>query len=823
MRAQPGQTLVGALIATVTISLLLVGVTGLAVATTRLLADGERQTVALGIVNERLEFIRSLPYGDVGFASPSGGEPAGVLALADETVTYNAQEYRRLTTIAYVDDPLTAGETNDFKKITVRAEWTSPGGAVRATQAIAYAAEATLPLSCSICPAGRACDASVGFCLPSPPVLDPNPPAATGCTPGLLCADGSVCSVHGACSGVPAPAWEGGADCTPGQRCPNGAVCDLSGQCPADTCLRGQCPAAGEVCWRGYCYDPTWYDLSFPPDDPSGPGSSAPMMCQAPGSGGRDLCGTSNDCPPACQTEAGERIIWQCERTWVPDCHDGDTGGALASCRGGFSAGGACGDVACQPVPCPAPDDSGRSYCANGEECHASSSNAACASDAECPVDEVCDGRQCRTVCPDRSECRLFWGGYARGCQAYAVGGARPNPDPSAAPLLRCEDPAVLGVAVRAPLSVTIAAVIPEIAEGHSGLTAVAFTVALSDPAADRVTVRVKFEEGGGKLGQDYQANDVTLTFEQGGSLTQTVTAQVLGDTNAEANDDFQAVIADARSFAHSIEGKGRSATQWIVNDDVAVSIANAPAVLEGAAGSGNQAQFTVTRQGSTAGSSDGATVPALDVAVSFASQDGTARQGEDYKATVEQLAFPAATTLTDMLVFAVPIIGDDVNEPSEQFTAAISVSARSGVNVQTVPSSATGTILDDDMIVDAVDAPPVAEGNPKGGARQSCRVRVRFTVAVRGGPAARPLVAFVYTQDETARAGVDYVGRGTASAPDRVTIPSGASSRDFTVCLWSDRLRETPRSETFKLILDRVEGALKGDDAAQAIINDDD
>jgi len=64
---QQGQTLIGVIIAVGTITLLVVGLTSLAIVTTRLLTDSERHTVALGIVNERIEFIKSLPYGDVGF------------------------------------------------------------------------------------------------------------------------------------------------------------------------------------------------------------------------------------------------------------------------------------------------------------------------------------------------------------------------------------------------------------------------------------------------------------------------------------------------------------------------------------------------------------------------------------------------------------------------------------------------------------------------------------------------------------------------------------------------------------------------------------
>src|SRR5688572_21056072 len=111
-----GQTLIEVLVAVVVIVLLVGGVTGLSVLTTRLSVQSERHTVALGIVNTAIESARTLPFADVGLSDAQSGEALGILARA-ETVNQNNQTYTLTRSIQYFDDPLTPQPDTDIKKI----------------------------------------------------------------------------------------------------------------------------------------------------------------------------------------------------------------------------------------------------------------------------------------------------------------------------------------------------------------------------------------------------------------------------------------------------------------------------------------------------------------------------------------------------------------------------------------------------------------------------------------------------------------------------------------------------------------------------------
>ncbi|MEO0854981.1 MAG: Calx-beta domain-containing protein, partial [Cyanobacteria bacterium J06648_11] len=102
--------------------------------------------------------------------------------------------------------------------------------------------------------------------------------------------------------------------------------------------------------------------------------------------------------------------------------------------------------------------------------------------------------------------------------------------------------------------------------EGDSGTTATSFTVSLSNPSGEVVTVSYSTNDGTATLVDgDYTDNDGTLTFNPGGSLSQTVTVLVNGETKVETDEDFT-VTLDSATNATIAAG---SATGTIVNDDV--------------------------------------------------------------------------------------------------------------------------------------------------------------------------------------------------------------------------------------------------------------
>ncbi|MBP3957086.1 autotransporter-associated beta strand repeat-containing protein [Gemmata sp. G18] len=100
-------------------------------------------------------------------------------------------------------------------------------------------------------------------------------------------------------------------------------------------------------------------------------------------------------------------------------------------------------------------------------------------------------------------------------------------------------------------------------AEGNSGTTALTFTVTLSAPSLQTVTVAYTTADGTATAGTDYTPVSGTLTFAPG-ETTQTVTVFVTGDTATEADETFRVVLASPVS-ATIAAGSG---TGTITNDD---------------------------------------------------------------------------------------------------------------------------------------------------------------------------------------------------------------------------------------------------------------
>ena len=106
-----------------------VGMFGVLQLGTRLATDNKARTGALALALERMEYIRSLPYSNVGTV---GGDPSGSLATS-ESLEINNITYTRTTYIVYVDDPKDGtgasdanGVTDDYKRVKVSVSWEGP-------------------------------------------------------------------------------------------------------------------------------------------------------------------------------------------------------------------------------------------------------------------------------------------------------------------------------------------------------------------------------------------------------------------------------------------------------------------------------------------------------------------------------------------------------------------------------------------------------------------------------------------------------------------------------------------------------------------------
>lgn len=104
-------------------------------------------------------------------------------------------------------------------------------------------------------------------------------------------------------------------------------------------------------------------------------------------------------------------------------------------------------------------------------------------------------------------------------------------------------------------------------AEGTGGTTSFVFTVTLSNPSSQVLSVDYTTYDGAAVADEDYGGVSDTLTF-QPGVTRQTVTVSVVGDSDAEADEDFL-VELDGLVSPLAASLADNQATGTIVNDDV--------------------------------------------------------------------------------------------------------------------------------------------------------------------------------------------------------------------------------------------------------------
>ena len=213
----------------------------------------------------------------------------------------------------------------------------------------------------------------------------------------------------------------------------------------------------------------------------------------------------------------------------------------------------------------------------------------------------------------------------------------------------------------------------PEL-EGNSGTTDFYFQVSISGPYPLPVSVDFTTQDGSASSGNDYIATSGTLTFSPG-ELIQTVTVQVVGDTQYESNEYF---FVDLSNPVNASVGDG-TGYGTIENDDVQISISDAEPELEGNSGT-TDFYFQVSISGPYP----------LPVSVDFTTQDGSASSGNDYIATSGTLTFSPGELIQTVTV---QVVGDTTYESNEYFFVDLS----NAVNASVGDGSALGTIENDD------------------------------------------------------------------------------------------------------------------------------
>jgi hypothetical protein len=104
------------------------------------------------------------------------------------------------------------------------------------------------------------------------------------------------------------------------------------------------------------------------------------------------------------------------------------------------------------------------------------------------------------------------------------------------------------------------------LAEGNSGTTNFVFTISLSAPSSQIVTVQVQTADGNATVGSDYAGLSLTTVTLAPGVTTQTIPIAVTGDTAPEPHENFAVNLSGATN-ATIVKSQG---VGTILDDDAA-------------------------------------------------------------------------------------------------------------------------------------------------------------------------------------------------------------------------------------------------------------
>jgi photosystem II stability/assembly factor-like uncharacterized protein len=322
------------------------------------------------------------------------------------------------------------------------------------------------------------------------------------------------------------------------------------------------------------------------------------------------------------------------------------------------------------------------------------------------------------------------------------------------------------------------------VTEGDTGSTDATFTLSLSQPSNQSVSVDYQTHDDTATAPDDYETTSGTATFDPGQSEA-TISVPVKGDTIGEGNETF---TVDLSNPQHAGIGDDQ-ATGTILDDDPTVSIDD-QTVTEGDAGT-TDATFTVTLANAA---------PGQTVTVDYQTHDDTASAPGDYEAQSGTLSFdPGQTEKT----ITVPVNGDLTPEGNETFTVDLS----NAHNADIGKSQGTGTIIDDDPKI-SIDDQTVTEGD-------SGTTDANFTVSLSQASGQTVKVDY-QTSDATADSPDDY-----QSENGTLTFDPGQTEKTITVPVKGDQIDEP--DQTFSVDLSSPQNGVIADGHGVGTIADDD
>jgi subtilisin-like proprotein convertase family protein len=240
--------------------------------------------------------------------------------------------------------------------------------------------------------------------------------------------------------------------------------------------------------------------------------------------------------------------------------------------------------------------------------------------------------------------------------------------------------------------------------EGNVGTTNATFTVLLTHPSSQTVTVQYSTADSpSAKAGKDYISTSGTLTFAPG-VTTETINVPVIGNTTQDLTKTFFVDLANSIGATIS-KGVG---TGTIVDDDgtfgpteFLVNVAPqsgvgtysysiAPVMRDRirTLSEGLSVSDVTVKEGTNLNAVFTVSLPEAlpnDVTVQYATADGTGVAGTDYTSVAGTLLIPAGRTSGTVTV---PLLSDPNPDPNETFT--LNLSAPQGTTIARAQGTAT-------------------------------------------------------------------------------------------------------------------------------------
>lgn len=329
--------------------------------------------------------------------------------------------------------------------------------------------------------------------------------------------------------------------------------------------------------------------------------------------------------------------------------------------------------------------------------------------------------------------------------------------------------------------------------EGDAGIKSFVFKLRMSAVSGLPATFTWSAIGGSGldsaKVAEDFlDVATPTITIPAGSDSAELVVS-VRGDTKHERDETFL-VVAVPRD---GMSGSPDTASGLIRNDDSmpSVRILDAADVVEPAVhGDVADATFRIVLSAKTG----------VPVAVTWGTEDSSARQGLDYTSSGGTVAF--AQDVQDTIVVTVPVLGDSLDEPSEWFRALV----LGATNASRGGDTALARIDDNDS-APAIHVDDATVAEPATGTSVAT-VRVRLD-----RPSAFPVSFRWSTRDSTALfSSADYDSAGGAL----VVIPPGETSADLSVTVNADAI-SNEFQEHFRVSIGDVVKA-SGDDTSGVV-----